>query len=199
MPDPIPQLESHLAARRSSPAKLFAGPVPGRSALERIIALALRVPDHGLLEPWRLIVLTRPDMQQLAAMAAEHAADIGAPADQIAKARGQYDLGQVAVVVISSPGSQVKVPLAEQVLSAGALCMNLLHGAAALGWDANWLTGWPAHDPVFTARAFGCLPGETVAGIIHIGTAGPQAPARPRPDPARKVQWGLGESTANGA
>ena len=46
-----------LAARQSQPAKLFAGPVPNRAELEPILTAALRVPDHGKLEPWRLVVL----------------------------------------------------------------------------------------------------------------------------------------------
>ena len=94
-------------------------------------------------------------------------------------------------MVISAPVAQNKVPLAEQVLSAGALCMNLLHAATAAGWGANWLTGWPAHDAGFAAAAFGCASQDSVAGIVHIGTQGPAAPDRPRPDLARRVQWGL--------
>lgn len=191
MPHPDHPALDHLSSRRSYPAKLFNGPVPDRAETEAILRLALRVPDHGKLEPWRLIVLDRPDMERLASLAAARAAELGADAERTGKARGQYDLGQRAVVVISAPVAQDKIPLAEQVLSAGALCMNLLHAATASGWAANWLTGWPAHDAVFAARAFGCAEGETVAGIVHIGTPGPQAPDRPRPDLARKVQWGL--------
>lgn len=181
----------YLALRRSQPAKLFGGPVPSRPEIEEILRIALRVPDHGKLEPWRLIVLDRPDMERLASLAAERAAELVSDAERTAKARGQFDLGHRAVVVISSPVTQDKVPRAEQVLSAGALCMNLLHAATASGWGANWLTGWPAHDTVFAARAFGCSEGEAVAGIVHIGTPGAQAPDRPRPELTRKVQWGL--------
>jgi hypothetical protein len=48
-----------------------------------------------------------------------------------------------------------------------------------------------SHDAAFVAEAFGCKAGETVAGIVHIGTAGAPAPERPRPDLARIVRWGL--------
>lgn len=183
---------NHLARRRSSPAKLFSGATPDRGALGEILELALRVPDHGKLEPWRLIVLSPPDMARLADLAEARARETGGDAERIAKGRGQYDLGRCAVVVISSPKPSEKIPLAEQVLSAGALCMNLLHAATAAGWGAQWLSGWTAHDAVFRARAFGCTAEETVAGIIHIGTpGGAEAPDRPRPDPIRVVAWGL--------
>ena len=188
---PNPAAFAFLAARQSQPAKLFAGPTPDRAALEPILQAALRVPDHGKLEPWRLIVLTRPDMVRLAELAEARAREIGADAEKIDKGRGQFDRGGVAVVVISAPQAVAKVPIAEQVLSAGALCLGLVNAATAAGWGANWLSGWVAHDAGFIARAFGGKPGETVAGIVHIGTPGAAAPERPRPDMARIVQWGL--------
>ncbi len=191
MPYRFPQTLEFLGARRSYPAKAFRGPVPDRADLREILSLALRVPDHGKLEPWRLIVLERGDMARLADLAGERAQMLGLDGEKTAKGRGQFDLGRCAVAVISSPVAQDKVPLNEQVLSAGALCMNILHAATAAGWGGNWLSGWPAHDAEFCARAFGCIPGETLAGIIHIGTPGPIAPDRPRPDIARRVQWGL--------
>ena len=188
---PNPAAFAFLAARQSQPAKLFAGAVPSRAALEPILTTALRVPDHGKLEPWRLIVLEKGDMQRLADLAEARAHELGGDAEKIVKGRGQFDRGGVAVVVISAPQAVAKVPVAEQVLSAGALCLGLVNAATAAGWGANWLSGWVAHDAVFTARAFGCADGETVAGIVHIGTPGNPAPERPRPDLARVVQWGL--------
>ncbi len=180
-----------LAARQSQPAKLFAGPLPDRAALEPILTAALRVPDHGKLEPWRLIVLTKPDMARLADLAEARAQELGGDAEKIEKGRGQFDRGGLAVVVISAPQDVPKIPVAEQMLSAGALCLGLVNAATAAGWGANWLTGWVSHDAPFCARAFGCTGAETVAGIVHIGTPGPAAPERPRPDLSRIVQWGL--------
>ena len=189
---PNPAALDFLSRRRSRPAKLYAGPVPDGQALRAIITTALRVPDHGKLEPWRLVVLDRAAMQDLADLAEAVARERGSDATKIAKGRGQFDLGQLAVVVISSPKGEAK-PLVEQVASAAALCMNLLHAAEAAGWAGNWLTGWPAHDPHFIARAFGCVTGETVAGIVHIGTPPPEdGPDRPRPDIDRLTTWPRG-------
>jgi nitroreductase len=165
--------------------------VPTRAELEPILTAALRVPDHGKLEPWRLIVLTRPDMVRLAGMAEARARALGGDAEKIDKGRGQFDRGGVAVVVISSPQDVPKIPQAEQILSAGALCLGLVNAATAAGWGANWLTGWVSHDAAFVADAFGCTGAGTVAGIVHMGTPGSPAPERPRPDLARVVRWGL--------
>jgi nitroreductase len=178
-----------LKSRRSRPAKLFSLPVPNRDQLEEILTAATRVPDHGKLEPWRLVVVRGAAFRRLADLAEERARELDGDAEKIAKGRGQYDLGKLAVVVIASPKPAPKIPPAEQLLSAGALCLGIVNAAEAAGWGACWLTGWPAHDAIFAARAFGCTDGETVAGIIHIGTPPEDGPDRPRPDLSRIVTW----------
>ena len=189
-----PAAFAFLSRRRSRPAKLFTGPVPDRAALRMILNVALRVPDHGKLEPWRFVIVEQPAMARLAGLAQARARELGGDGrmsvDQmIDKGRGQFDRGVLAVVVISSPKASDKVPLVEQRASAHALCMNLLAVAEAAGWGANWLTGWAAHDAVFAARAFGCSGDETVAGIVHIATPPEDAPDRPRPDADRLTTW----------
>ena len=186
---PIANLEAFafLASRRSYPAKAFVagGPTPDRAALEPILAAALRVPDHGKLEPWRLIVLRGAALRHLGDLAAGLADD----GEMAAKGRAIYDTSTLAVAVISSPKPHPKVPEIEQRASAHALCLNVVNAAQAQGWGACWLTGWPAHDARWASAAFGCTDGEQVAGLVHIGTVGPQAPDRPRPDLARVVEW----------
>jgi nitroreductase len=189
MPAPDPAAFAFLANRRSRPAKLFAHPIPDRAGITRILTAATRVPDHGKLEPWRLIVLQGAAFARLADLAETRARATGGDAERIAKGRGQFDLGLCAVVVIASPKPSDKVPLLEQTLSAGALCMNILHAATAAGWGACWLTGWPAHDRGFAEPAFALEPQEFVAGIIHIATPAPDAPDRPRPDITTLTTW----------
>lgn len=181
-----------LSTRHSRPAKLFTLPVPTRDQLTEILTAATRVPDHGKLEPWRLVVLQGAAFQRLADLAEARAQELGGDAEKIAKGRGQYDLGKLAVVVIASPKPSAKIPPVEQLLSAGALCYGIVTAAQAAGWGANWLTGWPAHDASFAARAFGCTEGETVAGIVHIGTPPDDFADRPRPDLSKIVTWSEG-------
>lgn len=189
MPTPNPEALRFLQHRRSRPAKTMVLPVPSRDEVTQILTAAVRVPDHGKLEPWRFVVIQGAAMARLADLAAARAKELGYDAEKTAKGRGQFDLGLLAVVVISSPQVSEKVPQIEQVLSAGAVCLGILNAAEAAGWGANWLSGWPSHDREFIRAAFGADAGETVAGIVHIATESNLAPDRPRPDLARLVVW----------
>lgn len=185
MPQKNPEALAFLAQRRSYPSKAMVAPAPNEAEVMDLLAIAARVPDHGKLEPWRFVLLTRPALARLADLGEARARETGGDAEKIAKGRGQFDRGLVAVAVIFSPKPSDKVPEIEQLLSAGALCQNLLNAAQAAGWAANWITGWPAHDPVWAARALDLGPGERVAGFVYLGSEGGAAPDRPRPDVAR--------------
>ena len=189
MPTPNPAAMAFLSQRRSRPAKTMVHPVPSHAQVMDILATATRVPDHGKLEPWRFVVLTPDAMPRIANLAESRAHDLHADAEKIGKGRGQYDLGLLAVVVISSPKPSDKIPAVEQLLSAGALCQNILNAAEAAGWGANWLTGWPAHDAIFCNRAFNTQSHECIAGIIHLATETPLAPDRPRPNVPALTTW----------
>ncbi len=43
-------------------------------------------------------------------------------------------------------GPHAKIPEWEQVLSAGAVCLNLIHAAHAFGYSGQWLSEWIAYD-----------------------------------------------------
>ena len=189
MPAPNQAALDFLLTRRSRPAKTLGLPVPSRDDLAPILTAALRSPDHGKLEPWRLLVLERKALERLAAAVPSRAADLGIDPERAKKMHDQFAQAHLAVAVISAPVPSEKIPEIEQVLSAGAVCLALLNAALAAGWGANWLTGWAAHDRTFVRDALGLDDTETLAGFIHIGTETSAPPERPRPDPARRVVW----------
>ena len=86
-------------------------------------------------------------------------------------------------------GVHQHTPEIEQVLSAGAVCMQLLTAALAAGWGANWLSGWASHDATWRESQLGLMPHESIAGIIHIGTETNTPPERPRPDIDAITEW----------
>lgn len=186
MPDPNPAALDFLLTRRSRPARTLQAPAPDRAALEPILTAALRTPDHGKLEPWRLVVLEEAALRRLGAEVRTTGAAMGKDADTIEKAASSYDLSPLAVVVIESPKPSEKIPAIEMTYSAGAVCLALLNAALAAGWGANWLSGWPSHE---APALFGATEGERIAGIIHIGTERAAPPERPRPDVDALTTW----------
>jgi nitroreductase len=189
MPDPNPAALDFLLSRRSRPAKTLGAPVPDRAALDVLLTAAARSPDHGKLEPWRFVVLTKGAMPRLADLAQARGTARGLDAEQIAKGRGQFDQGHLAVAVIEVRKPSDKIPPLEQTYSAGAVCLALLNAALAAGWGANWLSGWPSHDREFMRDAIGLQDHERIAGLVHIGTETSAPPDRPRPDIAALTTW----------
>lgn len=175
-----------LATRRSHPPKLLQEPGPRPDELAPLLQAALRVPDHGKLEPWRLVVLGPQARADLAEQARRHSADM----DERTAAKGIAQFASPCVVaVIASPRDSDRIPELEQTLSVGAVCLSLVNAALAAGWGASWLSGWVAHDRAFAAAAFDLDAGEWVAGLIHIGTPGTPPSERPRPDLSERVTW----------
>ena len=174
-----------LDARRSVPAKQLTGPAPDAPTLLRLLRSAVRVPDHGKRTPWRFLAI-RGDArialgERLAARGIERDPDAGEAA--VEKDRLRFAHAPLVVTVIAQLGPDEKIPEQERLLSAGCVCFALLQAAQALGYGAQWLTGWPAYDSE-VARWLGLREHEHIAGFIHIGTPRLEAPERERPDPA---------------
>ena len=189
MPNPNSPVMEFLLSRRSRPAKTLCGPVPSRDALTPILTAAARVPDHGKLEPWRFIVLEKPALTRLAALAQKRGVAAGLDSDKLEKGVAQFANADLAVCVVESPKESTKIPAIEQTYSAGAACLGLLNAALASGWGGNWLSGWPSHDRVFCEAGLGLAKHECVAGFIHIGTESSAPPERPRPDLPSITTW----------
>jgi nitroreductase len=189
MPQPNQAALDFLLNRRSRPAKTLIGPVPTRAELEPLLEAALRSPDHGKLEPWRLIVLESAALKKLAKLAQDRGETLGLDADKITKAHDQFDRADLVVAVIEAPVISEKIPEIEQTYSAACVCLQLLNAALAAGWGANWLSGWASHDRGFVEKGLDLSPRERVAGFIHIGTEKVAPPERPRPNMETKVTW----------
>ena len=177
---------ARLANRRSASAQLLAAPGPSEAEIEQILHLGARTPDHGKLFPWRFVVLgpqSRAHLSEALAVLAETQGRIDKDLAVLAKLANP----PLTIMVVSTPIQGHKVPVWEQQLSAGAVCMNLEHAADALGYSASWITDWYAYDPAAVAL-FGVRDGETIAGFIHVGTLAEPPLERPRPNMAHKVE-----------
>lgn len=179
-----------LKQRRSHPSKQLADPGPDAAQLRELVETALRVPDHGKLEPFRVIGVRRDAGEALGARLAaitqaRTPGDLGA----IENDRGRFNRAPLCLIVVANLLDGHKVPAQEQLLSAGCVAHNLLLGAQALGFGAQWITGWPAYDRD-AAQIFGLSEHEHAIAFIHVGTPQGETPDRPRPSFAAKYrEW----------
>ncbi|MEL1265625.1 nitroreductase [Pseudoxanthomonas putridarboris] len=181
----LPTPLQFLDARRSVPSRQLGEPGPDPATLQRMLASAVRVPDHGKLVPFRFIRISGDARHALGEALAARTLhlDPGAPPAAIEKDRARFSHAPLIVTVVARLTPGHKVPEQEQLLTAGSVCFALLQAAQALGFGAQWLTGWMAYDDAI-ARTLGLDANEKVAGFIHIGTPLLEVPERERPDPA---------------
>ena len=184
------KLIDYLSTRRSIPAFQMSGPGPSKGEVEDILKLATRVPDHGKLAPWRFIVYRGAERQRISEALAKIAmADKPDLSEEMVKVENtRLTRAPVVIAVVSCAAPHVKIPEWEQLMSAGAVCLNLVMAANAHGYASNWLTEWYAYDK----RAYpilGVNEGERIAGFVHIGTPTVPPTERPRPELSEIVAW----------
>ena len=139
---------SLLKTRKSASAKAMTEPGPTAAQLAEILSCAVRVPDHGKLAPWRFILWEGDARlafgEVMKARWSELHPEHGA--DSLAFVRGLFLRAPTVLAVISTAAEHPKIPVWEQQLSAGAVCMNILTAATALGLGCQWNTDWIAYD-----------------------------------------------------
>jgi nitroreductase len=178
-----------MATRRSGKPRDLGEPGPTPEQLDRILAAATRVPDHGKLAPWRFVIIPSDKREAFAALLEQaYRAENPNPGKVELEAVRQFAHQAPALVVaFSAPAHASHIPIWEQQLSAGAACMNLLVATHAEGLAGGWLTGWAAYSDMVRDR-LGGVSGERIAGFLFLGTPTRELEERPRPDRAAVVR-----------
>jgi len=179
------QLIDLLMRRRSISPLRLGEPGPSPDEVRQLLTVATRVPDHGVLEPWRIILLQGTSRDKLGARLAAAFLKTNPQQEPASSELAVRKIKAVlaaplVVVIVSRPDPSARIPEWEQILSAGAVCMNLISAASALGYGSTWLTGWTAYNTE-ALRILGVQTDEKVAGIIPIGTASEPQQERARP------------------
>ncbi len=179
----MPDLLDHLLARRSPPIHELKGPPPADDEIATMIRAATRAPDHGMLQPWRFILYRGAAREEVG----RHLATLAESRDgELSEQRRNQELTRfsrapLVIGVVHVPRESIKIPHWEMRLSGGAVAMNLVHAAHALGYKANWITNWYS-DTGEGRRLLGLAPQEEVIGFVHVGRHEGDVPDRPRPD-----------------
>jgi nitroreductase len=184
-----PATLAFLAQRRSASALTLTAPAPNAEELNLLLRLAARVPDHGKLAPWRFVILEGQAKQAFVERLEAIATRRADAAKAVAKL-GKIRVPPLTVAVVSRAADGGEIPVWEQQLSAGAVCLQLVIAAEAMGYGANWITDWYAYDADAVAL-LGLSGDEVVAGFVHLGTASEAPLERVRPEMAAiTTRWG---------
>ena len=157
------------------------GPDPGQ--IEKILSAAGAAPDHGLLTPWRLIIVPRERRHLLADAFAEALSerDGAATEVQMQEARAKAYRGPFLVLVEARLDPELgPIHPQERIISAGCAIQNMLLTAHAMGFGAGLSSGRALYSQQMKAL-FGLSAHEQPLCFMTVGTVLRRKPARPRP------------------
>lgn len=164
-------------------------PGPTEEQLDIMLRAAVRAPDHGVLRPWRFIVLQGSERDTLGEIFVEACRRSGAAGDTetIEKMRRAPLRAPMVLVVIAETDPDNRIPVTDQLLAAGAAAQNILLAAHALGLGAMWRTGDMARNPLVKER-LGFAEKDEIVGFIYLGTPIGSVKRVPDEEPARYLR-----------
>jgi len=156
-----------LLNRRS--ASRLAEPAPAGEALENIFHAGMRAPDHGALQPWRFIVIEGEGRDRFSKVLEKAAVAEALDEKGIEKARTAPFRAPMIIAVVAYCDDDHKVPVWEQVVSAGCAVMAMQMAAVAQGFNGIWRSGiWTESEAV--REALRCREQDEVVGFLYLGT-----------------------------
>ncbi len=178
-----------IASRQNvSPRRLFE-PGPTAAQLHAVLSAAAAAPDHGLLTPWRFIVVPVDKRHLLAEVFALALVDRdpGATLEQIESAREKAHRAPLLMVAVACLGPrEPNTPALERMISMGAAIQNLLLGAHAMGFGAGLTSGQAIGSPRLRSL-LSLSEGDEAVCCVNVGTVTKSKPSRLRPVPASFV------------
>jgi nitroreductase len=179
-----------LMLRRSLTVKDMVHPGPSEEQLKQILRIGSRVPDHKKQVPWRFLTFEKNTRKKFGKiLRAIFAKNYPKTNEKMLDFEENRFLRAPLVIAVISTADKdnPKVPEWEQILTAGAVCQNILIASNAMGYASQWLTEWYAYDKVVLKKLNLNL-NERIAGFIYIGTGSKQPKERGRPDLANLVK-----------
>lgn len=160
-----------LTIRRST--RPLGLPAPDAAQLQAILQAAVQVPDHGLLTPWRFVVIQGDAAKaRFRGLLDETVKQLDCGEEVRKKAERVAAMAPLVIAVISKPETQPPraKPLWEQQASAACAAYAAQLAAKAQGFDNVWITGLWVNSPVLRA-AMNCGEADKIMGLLMIGTA----------------------------
>jgi len=173
-----------LPARRHVGLRRLLAPGPDDAALERILHAAAQAPDHGLLRPWRFVLIPQDRRADLGAAFEDALVRRDPSADAAARAaardKAQHAPCLLVAILIDAPATPI--PTAEKLVSLGCAIQNMLLAAQALEFASGLVSGGALDAPAMR-RLLRLEAHERAICFIGLGTAASAKPPRQRPLP----------------
>ena len=183
---------SFFYKRRSVTAKNMLATKVSEDDLKDILSAGIRVPDHGALNPWKIVVIKDDRLEKfdkdviLQEFLKENP---NASEKEIEIESSRFQRGGVVLAVLSTPVQHPKIPKWEMHLSSAAVCMNLLSCAQSKGYAAQWITEWYAYNKTVIEKLGGDFNKDKISGFIYIGQQSEQPKERRRPNPEDIISY----------
>jgi nitroreductase len=146
-------------------------PAPSQEQLDLLFQAAARAADHGMLKPYRFLVVSgNDDLRALGTLYREASLikDASLSEQQLERMQNLPLRAPMVVVAIACCQTHPKVPEIEQQLTAAAAVQNMINAAYAIDIGAYWRTGSIAYHP--TVRlGLGLKGNESIIGYVYLG------------------------------
>ena len=176
--------EALITSRQNISPKRLVEPGPSTEQLERLFCAAAAAPDHGLLRPWRFVLVPekrRVDLAEVFALALIDR-DPGATLEQIESAREKAQRAPLLMLVVARLGwCEPDIPALERMVSVGCAVQNILLTAHSMSYGGG-LTSGQAMRSNRMRQLFQLDDGEEAVCFINIGTVSKRKTPRLRPE-----------------
>ncbi|HNN32132.1 MAG TPA: nitroreductase [Chitinophagaceae bacterium] len=185
-------LSEIIANRRTTKPQLMNGKLIEEKTILKLLELANWAPTHANTEPWRFIVYT-PETKTKFCKA--HAALYKLHTDKdkflLATFQKLEQMGNLAshiIIAYAKSGSNIKIPIVEEVAATSAAIQNFILAAEALNIATYWGTGGMIHQPVF--KSFLNLnTDDVVLGTIYLGYTNEKKEGKRITTINEKINW----------
>jgi nitroreductase len=165
-------LETAIVTRRS--VRQLAGPAPSNDEFAELLRMAAMAPDHGLLRPWRwILVRDRARLVLGESFVAE------APSERPDLIAAKALRAPLLATLVFQPQRRHKVPEWEQLAATCGMSHALMLLLHSRGYGSIWRTGaFPSLPRVH--QVLGLRLDEQLLGWLYVGTPLPAGTTRPR-------------------
>lgn len=161
-----------IHTRQHTSPKRLGDPGPSPKQIEQILGAAGAAPDHGRLNPWRLIIVPTDRRDRLGAVFAEALFERDAEATELQK-KEAFDKafrGPFLLLAVARLGPELgETHPQERLISAGCAVQNMLLAAHAMGFGAGLSSGRALYS-MRMRKLFQLAEHENALCFLTIGT-----------------------------